>query len=429
MNRAFIMIWCCLGLSVPADCQTAAPPPIKRERYLVIDPPKPAEPESPIAKAVLEDGQLKKLQVLGTGNRVQVFEWTHLPMSQENYLRLTESVALKSAAQKSGAEWLELARKHCRREDLAGFLEPGMTGDAVIALLGEPAERQGETLIYKDVDPEIDWLITSRIPLPGGSFRSLPRDWRTSAEIPPKRGTLRWAHRTVEGNHDSVLPDDSPPVISPEDLVLLKSTCLEQLKSCPGDDWNRWIQVADGLRKIGWRDPALGPLVASRFLDEDVVVNSAAILLGELNPPDTQKLVAKRLRFVLDGAAKPEVMKDRHLQLSPYGDLNNLLCQVKSKKRLYGFIREGLAHPHPAVRFDAFFWLDHLPVDEITLRAAMNGLADEDHYIRQQAANEFAKRLGTKADLPALQTFLDAEKDPETRDHLRKAIARIEAEP
>jgi hypothetical protein len=549
MNRTVIMLGCCLGLSVPAICQTAALPSVKRERYLLIDRPKQPEPESPLAEAVLketgiavdselgkflrqneiskwkshedefvsfrypdfpgisvavadkqvppgtkiygdpvgtvgrranryytigadkltwavimlqdgewiddgiclcgavslrvfvpdggclraydllEDGRLKKMQVLGAGRRVQVFEWTHLPMSQENYLKLTESVVLKSAAQKAAADWLELAKKHGSRENLASFLKPGMTGSDVIALLGEPAERQGETLIYKDTEPDLEWLTTSRIALPGGSFRSLPPDWRTSAEIPPKRGTLRWALKLVNGNSQAVLPSDTPPAISPEDLVLLKATCLQQLKSCPGGDWNSWVQIARDLREGGWMEPVLGPLIAARFLDEDVIVNSASILLGDLNPPGTQKLVAKRIRLAFDGAAKEEAMRDQYLHSSPFGDLHNLLCEVKREKQRDAFIREGLAHVHPAVRRDAYSWLDRLPADQATLEVALKGLADGDPYIRRNAAEEFSKRLGKKAQVPALRGFLETEKDQETHDLLGKAIERIEAEP
>jgi len=548
MNRAVIMLGCCLGLSVPAICQPAAPSPLPRHRYLPIERPQKPASDSPLAGAVLdetgivvdselgkflrqkeitkwkahedefisfrypdfpgisvavadnkvppgtkiygepvgtvgrqsnryytigadkltwavimlqdgdwfddgicmcgavslrvfvpeggclraydllEDGQLKKMQVLGDGKRVQVFEWTHLPMTQENYLKLTESVVLKKTAPKSGAEWQGLARKHCGSESLAGFLKPGMTGSEVVALLGEPAERQGETLIYRDT--VLEWLTTSRIPLPDGRFRSLPPDWRTMAEIPPQRGTLRWALKLVNGNSDSPIPEERPPAKTPEDLVLLRNTCLQQLKSCPGYEWNEWVQVARKLHNDdGWKEPALGPLIASRFLDEDVVVNFAAGLLGELDPPDTQELAAKRIRLSLDGAAKPDVVKDLYLMGSPYGDLHNLLWLVDSEEQRDKFIREGLAHPHRAVRRDAYFWLRRLPADEETLEAAMKGLADEDRYTRQNAAKEFSERLGNKTHLPALRSFHEAEKDEETREHLGKAIKRIEAEP
>jgi hypothetical protein len=220
-----------------------------------------------------------------------------------------------------------------------------------------------------------------------------------------------------------------PMTQGPEDLALLKTTCLQQLKSCPGGDWNSWVHVARELHGGGWKEPALGPLIAARFLDENVVVNFAAILLDDLNPPETQKLVAKRIRLSLDGAAKPDAIKDRYLQDSPYGDLHNLLCQVKREKQRQQYIREGLAHVHPAVRRDAYYWLDRLPADEATLAAALKGLADDDPYIRRNAAEDFSERLGKRIQVPALRRFLETEKDKEIRDLLGKAIERIEAEP
>jgi len=367
---------------------------------------------------LLEDGQLKKAQVLGDGVRLQVLEWTHLPMSQDSYLRLTESMALKNAGAKSDAEWHTAFQQRARPRDRMGWLAPGMTEAEVTALLGQPDEREKNTIIFKETDEEKEWLTTTRITLPGGKFHSLTHCWRKSEEIPPDPGTLRWALKLVrDENHKA----------TDAELTLLKKTCLAELESCPGGEWNEWCQVADALiDDAGWKEPALGTLIASRFLDKDVIANQASILLGDLNPPGTQEIVTKRLRFVLDEAAKPEALKDKYLHFSPLGDFHNLLCQVMPEENRLLFVREGIAHPHRAVRSNAYWWLDKLPPEE-ALAAALKGLADEDEYVRRDSAEAFEKTLGSKQHVPVLKNRLEQENDESTRESLGKAVKRLES--
>jgi hypothetical protein len=214
---------------------------------------------------LLEDGQLKKMQVLGDGERLQVFEWTHIPMSQDSYLRLTESVTLKNAGTRSAAEWTAAFQKHAKNRDPSGWLAPGMDENEVIALLGQPASRKKSTLIYQETDEDQEWLTTTRISLPDGVFRSLSKRWRVTEEIPPTPGTLRWALKLV---------DDDEHKATKAEIAQLKESCLAGLKSCPASQWNQWCQVARALiDDAGWKEPTLGRLIASRFLDKDVGVN------------------------------------------------------------------------------------------------------------------------------------------------------------
>ncbi len=367
---------------------------------------------------LLEGGQLKKMQVLGAGTRLQVFEWTHIPMSQDSYLRLTESVTLKNAGIKSAAEWTAAFQKHAANRDSAGWLAPGMGENEVIALLGQPASRKKDTLIYKHSDEDQEWLTTTRVSLPGGQFRSLSKRWRVTEEIPPTPGTLRWALKLV---------DDDKHKATKAEIAQLKESCLAALKSCPASQWNQWCQVARALiDDADWKEPALGPLIASRFLDKDVVVNQASILMNDLNPPGTQELVTKRLRFVLDEAAKPESMKDKYMHLSPLGDFHSLVWLIKPKEKRLPFVREGIAHPHRSVRWSAYLsWLDRLPPDE-ALAAALKGLSDEDEWVRREAAEAFQESMGAKKHVPILEKHLAVEKDERTRESLTKAVQRLE---
>ena len=364
---------------------------------------------------LLEDGRLKKMQVLGNGKRLQVFEWTHLPMTQGNYLRFTETISLKYPSTNSEMDWMDEFRKSSRLTDIYGWLRPGMKAADVVSLLGEPDTRDGLTLVYKKTDEDKEWLTTTRIPLPDGAFAGLPAGWRTTVEIPPTRGTLRWALK---------LTDDGNPKLRAADSALLRKSCMENLSKCAADDWDKWVGVAGKLHENGWKESRLGSLVAARFLDKDVRVNEASILIGELNPPGTQSLVRKRLRFVLDESGTEEVLKNKYLPES-LDEFHNLLCQINDKNQRLLFLREGIAHPHRGIRFDAYSWLDRLPPSE-AIAASLKGLDDSDEYVRRDSAKAFAGKVGTKENLQTLRDHAQTEKDGSVKKDLVKAISRLE---
>ena len=133
-------------------------------------------------------------------------------------------------------------------------------------------------------------------------------------------------------------------------------------------------------------------------MDDDVSVNIASILIGDLNPLGTQEAVTKRLRFVLDRTAAPSVLAEDWLP-GPLDDFHNLLVQIKDNDQRLGFIKEGINHPHPDVRWAAYlWWLDRLPPDD-ALAAARKGLDDANERVRLESAEAFTETLGTKSDL------------------------------
>ena len=338
---------------------------------------------------LLTTGRLKKLQVSNGGKRLQVFESTHLPMSQENYLHFTGSLAFRNPGTKSPAEWMEEFKKKDQRDGAFGWLRPGMSKEEAIALLGPPDQEDGTSLIYKSSDSDKVWLTTKRIPFPGGIFARFPANWQTTEEIPPAIGTLRWAEKIL---------DKDGAAIASADMELLKKSCLENLPACPADDWNGWVSVARALVERKWNDTALASLILARFLDDDVSVNIASILIGDLNPLGTQEAVTKRLRFVLDRTAAPSVPAEDWLP-GPLDDFHNLLVQIKDNDQRLGFIKEGINHPHPDVRWTAYlWWLHRLPPDD-ALAAARKGLDDSNERVRLESAEAFTETLGTKSDL------------------------------
>lgn len=366
---------------------------------------------------LLESGHLKKMQVLGEKKVLHLFEWTHLPMSQDSYLRLTENLVLKPAAAKSEGEWYETFQQKGSKEDRWGWLAPGMTEAQILKVIGKPDDREMDALIYTETHGDNEWLITTRIRLRKGRFHSLESDWQIMTEIPPSPGTLRWASKLVE---------DKAKKVTDSEKALLRKSCLTQLLSCPADQWNDWVRVADALHDGGWKEPTLGTLIASRFLEKDVNVNMASILIGDLNPPGTQELVVRRIRFELDEAGREEALKKDYLFSSPLGNFHNLLCQIEGKEERHVFIKEGLVHPHAAIREDAFGWIEKLPESE-ALEAALKGLKESDAYIRRNSAEVFLKFPGRKEHLPSLRTQAEREKDKSTRETLLKAIRGLEA--
>ena len=375
---------------------------------------------------LLESGLVKKAQVLGDGQLLQVFEWTHLPMTQAVYCRFVDSVALKKTVRRTEAEWIAEFRKQSRDQDFAGWIKPGMKEAEIVGLMGPPTEKQGDTLVYRRPTLGGTWMETTRIRIPDGGFRRFSPDWRTSAEIPPEPGTLGWAKKLTD--RDPFVNSDGPK-ISEKDKQLLRKTVFEQLKDCPPWEWNEWVAVADSLHKKNeLDDKRLGGLLAARFLDPKVSVNFASILLGELAPPGSQELLVKRIRFVLTESAKPDALKHEDLTLTqaPLGDFYNLLGFIESNQEKLDFVREGLAHPHPDIRSAACHWLDQLPEAE-GATARRKALLDPNRGVRESASVMFKYKIGTKDDLAFLREVLAREGNAAIRENLEKAIHRIES--
>ena len=51
--------------------------------------------------SLFDNGMVKKIQMLGDGLRLVLFEWTHMPISQQVYVQIALSVQVPPAAARS----------------------------------------------------------------------------------------------------------------------------------------------------------------------------------------------------------------------------------------------------------------------------------------------------------------------------------------
>lgn len=367
---------------------------------------------------VLEDGQVKKAQVLGNGLRMVLFEWTHLPMTQEVYVQLALSMRLKAGPCDEAAMRKAVLDKH-GFEGRLGFLERGMTREDLLALLGAPTRSDRSSLFY--VQKSARWQTTTTIALKNGRFEGFRDGWRTSAELPPEPGSIDWISETAEGSGR----------LSRKTVADLFDRFCVQAPTAPSDDWDRLCRAAYALFKKGHRDARIPVIVRARFEEKETRQHYAAWLLHEYDPDGSRDLFAQRIRVALDearacAAAGPESAR---FTSGTWDDLYNLLCFLgEASGRRVPLVLEAMDHPHPDIRGAAYLFWDKIPASDAHPRL-LRGLEDADPHVRRRTAMAFEDGAGSAADLPALKKQRDVETEEDTKAHLALAIARLERMP
>ncbi len=86
----------------------------------------------------------QKIQMLGDELRLVLFEWTHMPISQQVYAQIAWSVRFRQPPRNLQA----LTDRIKQVYGIAGFLETGMNRSEVLALLGPPTSEEQGVLRY-----------------------------------------------------------------------------------------------------------------------------------------------------------------------------------------------------------------------------------------------------------------------------------------
>jgi hypothetical protein len=128
----------------------------------------------------LKNGLVKKAQIVGDDLRVVLFEWTHMRMTQEDYIKLALSVNLSTIPCDQVAMRKTIFDKY-GFDGRLGFLEKGMSRDEVLALLGTPQTKTASSLTY--VHTEDRWQTTIVIDFHGGTFTGFSKDFRKCIEL------------------------------------------------------------------------------------------------------------------------------------------------------------------------------------------------------------------------------------------------------
>lgn len=376
----------------------------------------------------LYDGNVKKIQMLSDGVRAVLFEWTHMPMTQEVYAELALSVELKSAKLDEAVARKMVFEKYGVAGRL-GFLKKGMSRQEVVALFGRPVRSSETELVFEQI--EARWRDTYTIAFQDGLFRGFQEDWRVEDQIPAERGTIDWIVETIK-DADPVFSENgvAEKTIDPETAKYIYDRCVAIGPKLDGKDWSWLCQQINTLDELGYSDKRILPLIRKRFLERGVDQHHAAHLLHKNDPENSQNLFAARIRFSLDESQKIAAEDPEGRVLGgPYGDLHNLYWFLdKSDPRRKAFILEATEHPQAYVRSRGYFMLREVPPEE-ALPFLRRGLGESKVNSREYVSRWFAKYAGTRADLLLLRGHLEKEKNEEVRENLETAIKRLEALP
>lgn len=379
--------------------------------------------------SLLGNSKIKKIQVLGEGMRLVLFEWTHMPIHPEVYAQIALSMRWRQPPRDLRALTAKIQQRYGR----AGFLEKGMDRNAVVALLGPPESEDRKLLRYVfrrsyDEPPgsrieEVTW----KIPLMDGKFMSLTPDWCETRSLPPERDSVQWVLAKLEGRQGE---SDSVEPAREEELRPLLSRVVELLPKAREEHWCMLCRAALLLAQRDVKDARVPEILKKRYLDPQLSATEASEALREYEPETNQELFAKRIRLEMALARQPDAIKEQREQAYGWSCLKDLLGFLPAK---YGkrdaLILEAIGHPHAGVRMDGYSCSADLPAS-IARPRLRKGLSDSSAEVRDYCAGALTDLSASGAEgaeyLKLLRAQLIKEKDEGVIEALKKAIQRLE---
>lgn len=373
----------------------------------------------------LENGVLKKMQVLGDGERIMMFEWTHLPIHPAVYRKIARSLELK----KEGS-WTET---DCRKRVLdlygpaamVGWFDEGSAYEAVEKVLGKPTRTEsGGTHVWEYPKNEDGYRWTERLSLPfaGGKLIRFDSDYYDSAwdQREAIKGGIPWMMEVAEPYEDPPVRGEQAkkmPEGMKKELLLL---FLEKAQH-KDTDFNSLCQVMKILVEQGVQDQTALDIVRNRFAFEGG--HYAAWVLHEAGHPEDVTLFVDKIRH-LYREAKDNPERDFGLS-----DLHNWLAFIPDDDERYPeLLREGLSSPHTDVREDAFYFLDSAPFPEQERIAFVhNGLRDSSARVRYWSTRYYDKENMSDRDWELLRKAAEQEKDKRTLKEMQEILDKHQA--
>ncbi len=375
----------------------------------------------------LEDGVLKKMQVLGGGKRLMMFEWTHSPIHQAVYRKIARSVELIGEGGFEEKVCRETVLDRYGKRDAIGWLDEGASLESVEEVLGEPTRtdengnRMWETVIEED-----GYRRTERFSLPfingklarfdGSYFDS---GWEDQVAI---KGSVAWMVEQIDpsvpgdvfGQADD--SEEKPSAALKEELLRLffRHAADPELSAL---DFNGICRVLKVLVEDGLRDEKALEFVRERFAKSGG--HYAAWVLHEAGDAESIGLFVSKVREIYaEGKAHPD---------ETYGwssDLHNLLSFIpKNDARYAPLLREGLTNVNDSIRESTYYFLGSAPFPNVErMEFVRAGLKDESARVRYWAADYFDDHEVPDADWELLREISENEKDERTSDEMREAL-------
>jgi hypothetical protein len=371
--------------------------------------------------SLLDDGKIKRIQILGDGLRLALLESTRLPIHQEVYAAIGLSVRMRKPVPDSHALRARIERIYGK----TGFLEKGMDRAAVVALLGTPAsEDHGVmrfvTRLSLDEPPgsKIEELVY-RIPMKDGVFCGLSTDWRQRRDLPPDRNSVQWILARLG---DQRWSGESLEMAVGKELQPLLERVVELL---PKVGKKHWPMLCDAAALLAYRkvkDPRVLAVIKTRYLDPQLSAKEASEVLRAYECEGLQELVAKRIRVEMALARTPEALRKQEHMAGGWCSLRDLFDYLQPTfAQRDALILEAMDHPHAVVRMGGFRYWAGLPVAVARARLR-KGLGDPASEVRIASAEALVKMSASEAENLGDLALLKAQRAKETNEAVIEAL-------
>ncbi len=359
---------------------------------------------------LLRCGYVKKVQVLSNEYRVVVFEWPHLLIQQDPYIKIASSIKMKKPADK---DKLIMAAK--KKYGVIGFIARGMNKKQVIEVLGRPSrEEQGKFVYERKQDRTLERLTVNFGK--SGVFEGLRKGWRKYIEVPPEKGTIDWIWKKVNPGQDY---NEDLAVLTDEDAKIIFNSFMRLTPKASYRDWERLCWAIYVLATKNYQDDKIMPVFMDKYASGPAP-HIAHVIIAIYKPQGKNKLLLEQLRMIYK---KKGEIKDENIG----HDVSNILYSLTiASPHVKEMVIEGMKHPNDNVREEAYRFWHYLP-DAQAIVFIRAGLKDKDSKIRQECAEAFSKRMGHPEDITLLKNILKIEKNKNIRKILQKAVLRLSA--
>jgi hypothetical protein len=372
----------------------------------------------------LADGVMKQMQVLGDGERIMMFEWTHLPIHPAVYRQVARSLELKKKGSRTEADCRKRVLDSYGPKEMVGWFDEGSTDESVERVFGKPARTVRGIHVWDYPKNEDGYRWTERLSLPfaGGKLSRFDSSYYDSAGDNREaiKGGIPWMIQAAERYKDR----DEQAKKMPEGLKKeLLSLFLEKAEVVKAPDFNELCQVMVVLVEQGGGNEKALDIVRKRFASEGG--HFAAWVLHKAGQTKDVTLFVDKVRQAYKAA------KDVPKWDQGSSDLYNWLSFIpNSDERYADLLRDGLTSLNADVRGDAFYFLDSAPFPaEERTKFVHAGLRDFSARVRQASIIYYAKQKMSDADWELLRKAAEQEKDGRTLKEMKEVLAEHQAAP
>lgn len=375
--------------------------------------------------SMMADGQVRRIQFVGSDVRVSVHDWPHLAIHQDVYKTLGLGIIINRPPVDAGKLDAAVLRYYGFEGGL-GLLEKGMSLAEMEMLLGDPTGLTGELAVYHRGQDESDRYYRLRIE--DGILGGFAEDWYETNVNPPMEGSVEWILEKTEISAGSTGGSKgySLGALSDADVTFIFDSFCSKGPSASPDEWEKMTRALANLAEMKYKDERVLPIIRRRFLEENLPMSHSIQVLHAWDRDGSRDDFAGRIGKIVQMSlrGKKEEM-DRAGPLN--ADLQVLIAYLgEDDERTAKLILQAMGHRMPEVRSVAFSYWSWIKDEAKQSAQLIHGLSDQSPKVRRRCAEAFCDECGT---LPEHGMMLEAclikERDSETRNYLALALERL----